>query len=128
MEFFGRPARQGEIRQLKMSFTYQIDNFREMKAFVAFGQRFKADFVIFERLQNLGPTVGTSSDRRRVSSFRTSSCTMSSRSDFGDPIFGKATVWHDFEWEGVCGPERTGRIGANEHQGRMTQFVGADGI
>ena len=40
MEFLGELRARGEIRQLKMSFTYQLDNFREMQAFVAFGKRF----------------------------------------------------------------------------------------
>ncbi|MES9996759.1 SPASM domain-containing protein [Desulfovibrio aminophilus] len=52
--FLSELRRKGVIPQLKFSFTYQRDNFREIPSFVDFCTSFGADFVIFERLQNLG--------------------------------------------------------------------------
>ena len=46
----------GTLPQLKFSFTYQLDNFLEMKAFVAFCDEMHGDFAIFERLQNIAFT------------------------------------------------------------------------
>ena len=43
--------------QLKFSFTYQLDNFREMSAFVDFCAEMNCDFAIFERLQNIAFTA-----------------------------------------------------------------------
>jgi len=101
MEFLGDLRARGEIRQLKMSFTYQLENFHEMKAFVAFGRRFKCDFVIFERLQNLGAYSWEE--------FRSKAVHLTDHplhNEFlevvRDPIFGRGMVWHDFEWEGVA--------------------------
>jgi hypothetical protein len=54
LSFLGELRRKREIRELKLSFTYQLGNFREMEEFIAFSQRFNCDYVIFERLQNLG--------------------------------------------------------------------------
>lgn len=42
------------IGGLTFSFTYQLDNFREMEEFVNFGRSFGADKIIFEPLQNVG--------------------------------------------------------------------------
>jgi hypothetical protein len=136
MEFLGGLRARGEIAQLKMSFTYQIDNFREMKAFVAFGRRFNADFVIFERLQNLG---AYSWDEFRSKAVHLSEHELHNEflAVIRDPIFGKAMVWHDFEWEGVplCADGvRLAALSEQEASARMntrvdmTQFVGADGI
>jgi MoaA/NifB/PqqE/SkfB family radical SAM enzyme len=127
MEFLGGLRARGEIRQLKMSFTYQLDNFREMKQFVEFGRRFNVDFVIFERLQNLGAYSWEEfrskavhlSDHPLHPEFLDVVC---------DPVFGQPVVWHDFEWEGAATlseADVTARMNATVD---MTQFVGAGEI
>jgi hypothetical protein len=125
MEFLGGLRARGEIMQLKMSFTYQLDNFREMKQFVEFGKRFNVDFVIFERLQNLG---AYSWDEFRSKAVHLSEHAL--HNEFleivRDPIFGKQVVWHDFEWDGVATlseQDASARMNATVD---MTQFVGAE--
>jgi hypothetical protein len=54
LEFLSRLRRSGEIGSLSFSFTYQLENFREMEEFVAFGRAHGVDKVIFEPLQNVG--------------------------------------------------------------------------
>jgi len=44
----------GVIKNLIFSFTYQVDNFREMEDFVNFALSYSVDRVIFEPLQNIG--------------------------------------------------------------------------
>jgi hypothetical protein len=101
MEFLGGLRTRGEIRELKMSFTYQLGNFREMKQFVEFGRGFNCDFAIFERLQNLG---AFSWDEFRSKAVHLSDHPL--HQEFlevvRDPLFGEHDVWHDFEWEGVA--------------------------
>jgi hypothetical protein len=134
MEFLGSLRAKGEIAQLKMSFTYQIDNFREMKQFVEFGKRFNADYVIFERLQNLG---AYSWDEFRSKAVHTSDHPL--HDEFlgivRDPIFAQPNVWHDFEWEGVAilsEEDAAARIqrthSASDTSVDLTQFVGAKGV
>src|SRR5262249_49980199 len=56
MRFLSRLRESGGIPQLKFSFTYQVDNFREMPEFLDFCAEMNADYAIFERLQNLAFT------------------------------------------------------------------------
>jgi MoaA/NifB/PqqE/SkfB family radical SAM enzyme len=99
MEFLSRLRTGGTIPQLKFSFTYQLDNFREMCAFVEFCERMNADFAIFERLQKLALTGEEFKDkavhqpshplyREFIDVVR-------------DPIFRAKRVWHDFDFPGV---------------------------
>ncbi|MFZ1008139.1 MAG: SPASM domain-containing protein, partial [Candidatus Sulfotelmatobacter sp.] len=62
MRFLHELRLSGELPQLKFSFTYQLDNFREMKSFINFCAEMGADFAIFERLQNI---VFTEEEYRR---------------------------------------------------------------
>lgn len=126
MEFLGQLRARGEISQFKMSFTYQVDNFREMKEFIEFGRGFNADFVIFERLQNLG---AYSWDEFRSKAVHLSDHPL--HREFldvvCDPMFGQRMVWHDFEWEGIVKlneRDATARMG---NSADLTQFVGATG-
>jgi hypothetical protein len=127
MEFLGGLRARGEIRQLKMSFTYQLDNFREMKQFVEFGKRFSVDFVIFERLQNLG---AYSWDEFKSKAVHLTDHAL--HHEFleivRDPVFGQQVVWHDFEWEGVTNLSDQDASARMNTAVDMTQFVGADGI
>lgn len=127
MEFLGRLRATGEIKQLKMSFTYQLANFREMKQFVDFGKSFNADFVIFERLQNLGAYSWEE--------FRSKAVHLSDHplhSEFldvvRDPLFGRAMVWHDFEWEGVAKLNEENALARMSTSVDLTQFVGAEEV
>lgn len=99
MTFLGDLRRRNEIPQLKFSFTYQIENFREMADFVDFCRGFNCDFVIFERLQNLGAYSWEEFRDRAVHlnqhPLHGKFLEMVSR-----PIFSSRDVWHDFEWEG----------------------------
>jgi hypothetical protein len=89
----------GTLSQLKFSFTYQLGNFREMKAFVAFGDEMCADFVIFERLQNIAFTHDE---------FRQKAVHQPDHPFYGDfiavirdPVFRTRRVIHDFDYGDV---------------------------
>jgi len=126
MEFLGGLRASGEIRQLKMSFTYQVDNFREMKQFVEFGRRFNADFVIFERLQNLG---AFSWDEFRSKAVHLSDHALHDEflGVIRDRVFGQQIVWHDFEWEGAAALSEEDASERMKTTVDMTQFIGAGG-
>jgi len=84
---------------LKFSFTYQIDNFREMREFVRFCTEMHADFALFERLLNV---VFSDQEYRRKAVHLAGH---PQREEFlaiiRDPIFRSWRVWHDFEYPGV---------------------------
>ncbi len=126
MVFLGGLRARGEIGQLKMSFTYQLENFSEMKAFVEFGRRFNCDLVIFERLQNLG---AYSWDEFRSKAVHLSEHPL--HRDFlavvRDPVFGLQMVWHDFEWEGVAVMSEKDASARINTAVDITQFVAAEG-
>jgi Iron-sulfur cluster-binding domain len=99
MRFLRELRTGGTLPQLKFSFTYQLDNFREMKAFVDFCTEMCADFAIFERLQNIAFTKdeftrkavhdpGHPLHREFIEVIR-------------DPVFRTKRVWHDFDYDGV---------------------------
>jgi hypothetical protein len=121
MGFLSGLRAKGTIPELKFSFTYQRDNFLEMPDFVAFCREMNCDFVIFERLQNLGAFTGDEYRQRAVHSRD-----HASYGQFIDvirqPIFRQQSVWHDFDYEGVT------NIGREEALGRAlrTSYVGAD--
>lgn len=50
LRFIAAMRRRGEIECFKLAFTYQLRNFREMPAFVAFAEDLAADMISFERL------------------------------------------------------------------------------
>jgi hypothetical protein len=54
VKFLGRLRSSGKIGLLVFSFTYQLDNFREMPDFVAFVTSMNGDYALVERLQNMG--------------------------------------------------------------------------
>ncbi len=100
MRFLGRLRARRGIRQLKFSFTYQLDNFQEMPEFVEFCREMNADFAIFERLQNLG---AFSDDE-----YRRAAVHHADHPRYGefiavikDPIFRGKRVWHDFDYPDV---------------------------
>jgi wyosine [tRNA(Phe)-imidazoG37] synthetase (radical SAM superfamily) len=54
LQFLQRLRRSGKIPLLQYSFTYQLDNFREMPEFVQMGLDHGVDRLLFERLMNMG--------------------------------------------------------------------------
>jgi Iron-sulfur cluster-binding domain len=99
MRFLSRLRATGAIPQLKFSFTYQLDNFREMRAFVEFCARMNADFTIFERLQNIAFTH--EEYRRKAVHYPDHPLYGEFIEVIKDPIFRAKQVWHDFDYPGV---------------------------
>ena len=100
VRFLSQLRTNGTIEQLKFSFTYQRDNFREMREFVRFCQSMNADFVIFERLQNLG-TFTDEEYRERAVHFPSHPYYEEFLELARDPIFQNKQVYNDFEYPGV---------------------------
>jgi Iron-sulfur cluster-binding domain len=100
MEFLGRLRAEGVLPELKFSFTYQLGNFREMRDFVYFARGFNCDFVIFERLQNLG-TFTNEEYRARAVHLSDHELHAEFLAMIRDPVFRQPCVWHEFEWEGT---------------------------
>jgi hypothetical protein len=114
MRFLSRLRATGAIPQLKFSFTYQLDNFREMRDFVEFCTSMNGDFVIFERLQNI---VFTHEE------YRLKAVHYPDHPLYGefieiikDPIFRTKHVWHDFDYPGVE------KMSAEEARRRLREF------
>jgi len=99
MRFLSRLRSSGGIGQLKFSFTYQLDNFREMRAFVQFCSDMNADFAIFERLQN----IAFSHDEYRRKAVHDPHHPLYAEfiAIIQDPVFRTKQVWHDFDYPGV---------------------------
>lgn len=100
MEFLSQLRAKEVFPILCFSFTYQRDNFREMKEFVAFCQRMNCDFVIFERLQNLG-AFSDAEYRERAVHYPTHPLYREFIDVIGDPVFRGSIVWHDFSYDEV---------------------------
>jgi hypothetical protein len=99
MRFLRELRDTGEIPQLKFSFTYQLENFREMKAFVHFCDEMHADYAIFERLQN---RVFPDADYRQKAVHHPDHPLYPEFIEvIKDPIFRQRRVWHDFDYDGV---------------------------
>jgi hypothetical protein len=99
MRFLRELRDTGVVPQLKFSFTYQLDNFREMRAFVDFCEEMHADFAIFERLQNrVFPDVEY---RQKAVHHMEHPLYSEFIEVVKDPIFRQQRVWHDFDYDGV---------------------------
>jgi hypothetical protein len=105
MRFLSRLRLAGVISELKFSFTYQLDNFREMREFVAFCEDMNCDFAIFERLQNLGAFTH---DEYRCKAVHHETHPLHAEfiDIIRDPLFRDKRVWHDFDYEGVMNMSR----------------------
>ena len=101
----------GMFPQLKFSFTYQLDNFREMPEFVEFCAEMNADFAIFERLQEPGLFRRRLTAKRRCIT-RTIRFIGNSSKSSGRSDSDTARVRHDFDYDGVDNNEP--RRGARE--------------
>jgi MoaA/NifB/PqqE/SkfB family radical SAM enzyme len=64
LEFLGGLRRQGEIKNLRISFVVQALNFREMPAFVAWGKRIGADRVRFSLIREWSRGLNADDFRR----------------------------------------------------------------
>jgi hypothetical protein len=100
MRFLGRLRAAGIIPQLKFSFTYQLDNFREMPEFVDFCAEMNCDFAIFERLQNICFPVDEY--RAKAVHFPSHALHAEFLGIVANPIFASPRVWHDFDYEGAA--------------------------
>jgi hypothetical protein len=115
MRFLSRLRATGRIPQLKFSFTYQLDNFREMRAFVDFCASMNADFAIFERLQNIAFTH--EEYRRKAVHYPDHPLYAEFIDIIKDPIFRTKRVWHDFDYPGVE------NMSAEEARRRVREFT-----
>ena len=105
MRFLRELRVSGVIAQLKFSFTYQLENFREMKAFVGFCEEMAADCAIFERLQN----IAYSEDEYLSKAVHRPEHPLYGEfiAEIRDPIFQAHNVWHDFSYDGVGNESRS---------------------
>jgi hypothetical protein len=100
VQFLGMLRKEGKIPQLKFSFTYQKDNFREMRNFIAFCKSLNADFAIFERLQNLGSFSNEEYIARAVH-HQDHPLYKDFINEISDPVFEEGIVWSDFNYFGA---------------------------
>ena len=100
VQFLGTLRKEGKIPQLKFSFTYQKDNFREMRDFIAFCKSLNADFAIFERLQNLGSFSNEEYIARAVH-HQDHPLYNDFINEISDPVFEEGIVWSDFNYFGA---------------------------
>lgn len=98
---FLRHLRMTVVPELKFSFTYQIDNFREMPAFVDFCAEMHADYAIFERLQNI--TFTPEEYREKAVHFPTHRLHSEFIDVINHPKLSDARCWHDFDYPGFQG-------------------------
>jgi hypothetical protein len=100
MHFLAQLRRDGFIPQLKFSYTYQLENYKEMPDFIELCKKFSADFIIFERLQNLGAY-----SHEKFLSLAVHRTEHKFHDDFlkvvSSAAFCDSAVWHDFDFEGV---------------------------
>jgi len=96
IQFLSRMRKEGIVPQLQFSFTYQLENFREMPDFVKFGKEMNADLVIFERLQNLG--AYSDEEYRRIAVHKYDHVEFAEfTSIINSPLMDQAFVMNDFE-------------------------------
>lgn len=87
------------IPRFMMSMTYQVDNYREMPAFIDFCHDMQADSTIFERLQNIAFTeeeYHLKAVHRPNHPDHAAFITL-----IHDPIFRARDIWHDFDYPGI---------------------------
>ena len=96
IHFLSRLRKEGLVPQLQFSFTYQLENFREMPDFVKFAKDMNADLVIFERLQNLG--AYSDEEYRRIAVHKYDHVQFAEfKSIINNPLMDQAFVMNDFE-------------------------------
>jgi MoaA/NifB/PqqE/SkfB family radical SAM enzyme len=100
IRFLSRLRRERIVSRLRFAFTYQRDNYFEMRDFVEFGREMNADLVIFERLQNLGAFTDDEY-RDRAVHYPAHHLYSEFVEVMRDPIFQDKIVFHDFDYSGV---------------------------
>jgi len=100
MRFLRQLRTSNVIQELKFSFTYQLDNFREMRDFVAFCDEMNADFAVFERLQNIAFT--REEFRRKAVHLPDHPLYEEFIDVIKGPVFRAKRVWHDFDYDGLA--------------------------
>lgn len=109
MRFLSSLRSRGIIEYLTISFTYQIENFREMPDFVRYGKSLGCDFVVFEKLENVGAYAGDEYRGRAVHKHDHPLHGEFLRT-IEDPILRDAIVLADFEYlRADCGTGMSGR-------------------
>ena len=96
IRFLKRLRQEGVIPQLIFSFTYQLDNFREMAEFVEFARDMLCDRIVFERLQNLGTFTHEEFLERAVHQIE-HRLHREFLQVLNNPIFLSGDVWQDFD-------------------------------
>jgi hypothetical protein len=99
MRFLRDLRRNGAFSQFLFSFTYQLENFREMKAFVKFCENIGADVAIFERLQNR--VFSDEVFSQKAVHYPEHTLYPEFVEVIKDPVFRSERVWHDFDYEGM---------------------------
>jgi MoaA/NifB/PqqE/SkfB family radical SAM enzyme len=99
MQFLRELRDGGSIPELKFSFTYQLENFREMKAFIHFCDEMHADFAVFDRLHN--GAFSREEFRQKAVHYPDHPLYSEFIEVIKDPIFSSWRVWHDFDYDGV---------------------------
>lgn len=117
MCFLSRLRAAGTIPQLKFSFTYQVDNFREMPEFVEFCASMNCDFSIFERLQNI--VFSPDEYRHKAVHYRDHPLHAEFLDVVGNPIFADARVFHDFDYDGAA------KMASDDARKRLARLAGA---
>ena len=64
MEFVSGLRKKNRIETFNINFVVQANNFREMKQFIELGKRYGCDYVVFQRIMNLGVDYGINSDEK----------------------------------------------------------------
>jgi hypothetical protein len=100
MRFLARLRAARIVPQLKFSFTYQLENFREMPEFVDFCAAMNCDFAIFERLQNI--CFSADEYRRKAVHYPDHPLHAEFLGVVSNPTFARPRVWHDFDYEGAA--------------------------
>ena len=99
MSFLKELRDQNIVPQLKFSFTYQYENFRELRKFIDFCKGYSADFIILERLQNI--TFSEQEFIEKAVHFSGHPCYAEFIEIISDPVFQAYEIWHDFDYPGV---------------------------
>ena len=62
LEFVSNLRKRKLIETFNINFVVQANNFREMRQFVDLGKRYGCDYVVFQRVMNLGVDYGINSE------------------------------------------------------------------
>jgi MoaA/NifB/PqqE/SkfB family radical SAM enzyme len=98
MRFISTLRSRGIIETFRISFSYQVENFREMPDFVRYGKSLGCDAVLFEKLENLG-AYSTEEYKGRAVHKRDHPLHGEFLEIIKDPLLRDPCVWADFEYQ-----------------------------